>query len=236
MGIGFPRPGTQFLDKTGSPARPWLRLLQRITHTLSNVGYMISGTHADRLALSLADLVEGTSFFETDRTVIYTVISGTWRFSSGVMQGTLGQQPTDLTAADAGFQFAVQDYSHVVKWCGAAWYFAPGDDRPGRIADFAFAPPGAGWQLCDGSVVTYLTVGAVLATALFTTPALTSSPAYRKTGATYTGVINPAGNTAVDTGAGVAVQAGVGTTVAAHTHVHIEGDPANIVVLPYFRR
>jgi hypothetical protein len=66
------------------------------------------GTHAERLAATIANLVSGMLWMETDRgSVIYQNQGGTWLFLTGTMWGTLvpDQRPTDLGVHDAGFDF-----------------------------------------------------------------------------------------------------------------------------------
>lgn len=107
----------------------------------------------------------------------------------GVATFTLAAQPT-LALADAGFVGFVTDFAHLVMWTGAAWIFL--DDCGGSFKDFALPPQGNGWQLCDGSATSILTVGATLTAPAFNTPNLTATPTYKKSAAAYTGALNAA--------------------------------------------
>jgi len=84
------------------------------------------GTHAERLAETIADLVSGMLWMETDRgDVSYQNQGGVWQYITGTMYGTLSpdQRPTDLTAAqDAGFQFRTNvDPARAFAWSGGSW-------------------------------------------------------------------------------------------------------------------
>lgn len=100
-------------------------------------------------------------------------------------------QPT-LGPQDAGYVGLVSDYGHLVRWTGTVWEFVPGDACNGFLQPFAVAPTQSYWGLCDGSVYSYLVMGATLTTANFTTPNLTGTAAYLRSGA-YTGTITAAG-------------------------------------------
>jgi hypothetical protein len=67
--------------------------------------------------------------------------------------------PTDLTANDAGFLLHIVDFSHLVRWTGASWEWAPGDEGNGYIEDFLVPPVSPGWQVCDGTITSLLIVG-----------------------------------------------------------------------------
>lgn len=135
----------------------------------------------------------------------------------GVNTFTVATQPS-LGLADAGYLGFVSEYNHTIRWDGAAWQFWGGDNN-GYFADLAIVPQSPGWQLCDGTVSKYLTLGATLTETAFTTPNLTGTPAYKKAAAAYTGTINAkSGSTAAST-TGIDVT-GTGTTgdELAHTH------------------
>jgi hypothetical protein len=105
-------------------------------------------------------------WFDTDEPTVVTVAHGISHELGGTDQvrigklirsGTLAQQPTGLTAADSGLLYQVlAPYNHTVRWSGTVWEFAPGDCGNGYLADRAFAPQEAGWQICDGSATDYL--------------------------------------------------------------------------------
>lgn len=144
--------------------------------------------------------------------------------------------PTDLSYHDRGFLLTVVEYDHLLRWNGAAWEFAPGDDGNAFFREFVAAPQSAGWVLCDGSTTDYLTLGAVLGATAITLPDETTDPVYHKSDTAYSGTVNAptaptlSGSTGAESththgatstpSATVAVQAGVGTTVATDTHTH----------------
>jgi len=83
------------------------------------------GTHAARLALTPAGIVNGMLWSETDRSeVIYQNQGGTWHYLAGTMYGTMSpdQRPTGLGVNDAGFQFRSTDLpARFFIWSGTAW-------------------------------------------------------------------------------------------------------------------
>lgn len=151
----------------------------------------------------------------------WTLLEG-W---GGPMRGSLAGIPGTLTAHDVGFLYAATDYDRLYRWSGAAWADAPGQPARGQICAFGPQAPPTGWALCDGSVVTISTpTGGSTA---ITLPDLVDNGSghacYIRGGTPYTGTpfgdgLN--GSTGGDLGPGQVVQAGVGTTVAAHGHQH----------------
>jgi hypothetical protein len=82
------------------------------------------GTHAQRLALTLANVTDSELFVEWDRPfVIYQNQGGVWHYIAGTMFGTLSpdQRPTDLGANDAGFDFRGTDQQREFIWSQTAW-------------------------------------------------------------------------------------------------------------------
>jgi hypothetical protein len=70
------------------------------------------GTHAARLAETIANLVSGMLWMETDRgSVIYQNQAGTWLYLAGTMWDTMSpdHRPTDLGVHDAGFDYRSTD-------------------------------------------------------------------------------------------------------------------------------
>lgn len=88
---------------------------------------------------------------------------------------TVATQPT-LGLNDVGYIGLESQFGHLLRWTGAAWEFAPGDGGNGFLLGFPVAPQAVGYGLCDGSVYSYLVVGATLTTANYTTP--TSADVY----------------------------------------------------------
>jgi hypothetical protein len=132
---------------------------------------------------------------------------------------TVATQPTK-TVADAGFVGYLSDVGHFVTWTGTLWHFMPGDVGNGFFRPFAIVPQEVGWQLCDGTATSYLTVGgATLTLTAFTTPNLVASAAYWKSAATYSGAIAAAsGSTATGTTGTGTTGTGTSGDEAAHTH------------------
>ena len=83
------------------------------------------GTHAERLAAPIADLVSGMLWMETDRgSVIYQNQGGTWLFLNGTMWDTMSpdNRPTDLGVHDAGFLYRSTDApAREFVWNQVAW-------------------------------------------------------------------------------------------------------------------
>src|SRR6516162_7421001 len=72
------------------------------------VDFVLYGTHARRLALVPANIIDAVLFIETDRgNALYEIQAGTWMLIVATMWGTLtpDQRPTDLGVDDAGFEF-----------------------------------------------------------------------------------------------------------------------------------
>ena len=82
------------------------------------------GTHAQRLAVVVAAIIDQTLWVETDRGAIYQLQNGTtWQYLAGTMWGTLSpdQRPTDLGTHDAGFDFRGTDQQREFIWSQTAW-------------------------------------------------------------------------------------------------------------------
>lgn len=207
---------------------------------------ILVGTHLNRLTTYPATgQAVGTMFWEYDRTLLYVVTDAfgpkQWRYVSGIYKTSQSALPNDFSSGDVGAQVEVTDYAHILEWTGAAFRFF-GNDTSGYIQMWPAAPdPLTGWQLCNGTATHRLAKDGTLVSV--TVPNYTT-PAYAKLGitasigpnspsgqtsddsagtpagsvaATFTGDTN---GTTVDLGPGVDVQAGTGTIVAAHTHVH----------------
>ena len=83
------------------------------------------GTHAARLAVVVAQVIDQLLWVETDRGVLYQLQTGTtWQYIAGVMWGTMSpdQRPTDLGTHDAGFDFRSTDAPpREFIWSQTAW-------------------------------------------------------------------------------------------------------------------
>lgn len=72
--------------------------------------------------------------------------------------GTLAELP-DWTIREAGRQYYVTDYEHMLYWDGAAWTWAQGEIGSGYYAYFEGAPNTVGanaWALANGATVAKL--------------------------------------------------------------------------------
>ena len=199
-GIYLPLDSVMTDPKTGIISRPWARYAEQQAQqieVLENQGLVTADTHAKRLLITpVINIAKSTLWLETDRKVAYLAGAVVWTYALGVMRATRANQPTDLGTNDTGLLLFVSDFGHLMRWTGTAWEFAEGDVGNGFFRDFAVNPPESGWQLCDGTVTTYLTLsGATLTTTSFTTPNLTGTAAYRKSATAYSGtVITTGGN------------------------------------------
>lgn len=82
------------------------------------------GTHAQRLAVAVAGVIDQMLWVETDRgDVTYQTQANTWHYIAGAMLGTLSpdQRPTDLGANDVGFRYSATDQTAEFYWSGSAW-------------------------------------------------------------------------------------------------------------------
>lgn len=202
-------------------------------------GILLEDTHANRLTLYPASNYSvGTLFYETDRKLVYAVVSSSgtlvWQYIDGVYYDVFANRPTDLATNDTGVLYIPSEHLHWCRWGGAAWTIL--DPDAGIFVDSAVAL-GAGWQVCDGTATTYLTIaGAGLAQTAFTTPDEVTAPSgvYHKSIAAYTGTINAptagaiSGSTANTTATNQAAATGV-TIVDHPSHTH---DDASSLATP----
>lgn len=180
----------------------------------------------------------GFLFFATDRTVTYRWDGSVWSYDSGTMRDTLANIPT-LGADDVGFLFFATDYAHTFRWGGAAWTFAPGDEGSGFFRDFAIAPAGAEWAVCDGSATDYVASDATVHA--ITPPDLTGG-VYRRGAAAYSSTVHAASGGTIsgdtsDESAGTPSgtnDAPVFTGTAGSTGSTSAGTPAGAVSAPTF--
>lgn len=195
------------------------------------------------ISLSGAAAESAQQFRVNDNGLTYRLRDGRWIYASGVLTATFAKKPR-VDAADAGLLWNVSDYAHLLRWTGTAWEWV---DAPGNyIAHFAAAPQGNGWQYCDGTATTYLSIAAgVVSEAAFTPPnipAFAGTGLYLKLGGTYTGTRNIAqtptmGGSNSNPAKNVALGA---VNVPDPPHIHpitLIKDPIdNLIMLPYYRR
>lgn len=178
-----------------------------------------------------------------------------------IHEGTLANKPVNLRSQDEGLLFHATDFDRWFRWNGSSWERAPQERPTAEIAFFAVTP-GTGWRLCDGAAAITRT-NADATTTSVTMPNLVGR--YVKGGAAYTGAnvaaVAPGltGSTASATtgittdsaGGGGEAQSGAGAaTTGSHSHgvtdpghshgvgtlaVDAAGEPAHVVLLPYYR-
>lgn len=202
------------------------------TDTAAAVGSLISttgGTRKQRLVYVPQQLTAGSTWWETDRQVLYVVqlvnAAHSWQYLAGTMRGTLSAKPTDLTTADAGLLYFATDYARTFRWTGSAWENAPGETAQGAISFFD-GNPGTGWSIADGTTTTFST-----ATAGTTSKAKPNVVgAYIKGASTYTGTQTAAsgsisGSTATESGHTHSID---------HDHAAVSSDgPSGLTALNY---
>lgn len=135
-------------------------------------------THAHRL--TRPPVTDLSLFYETDRTVWYLAVGGTWIYYTGVMSGLLTNIPTDLdNTHDTGFQYHATDYGHTWFWQSSTYNFGPGESSGQIVAVTATSAPAGGvWHACDGSTVSISKATGATAAALIqsvTLPDLTGN-------------------------------------------------------------
>lgn len=190
-----------------------------------------------------------TQIFITDRNFIEYVVrvvtgankwvyqAGTYSVTQSAISGLKGFNGGALGANDSGLLIEVTDYAHILKWGGAAWGWGPGESGSGYFQDFAVAPTGSGWHLCDGSPgIAYLKSDGTTGTVTLPNP--NGSASYRKNAGSYSATItaavaptisghtetgnaafNPA-NTGNDNDAGHGAATGADFTAALNPHQH----------------
>jgi hypothetical protein len=200
-------------------------------------GAVVRDTHANRVNYPAASY-DGFLYWETsatipdtDRTSLYISNAGIWEYVGGEMQSsssTLADLPGGLGADDAGFRYRSSYFYRAWEWNGSAWHYADGGVGAGaQVATSGAAPSGGLWQACDGSTVACAldsaTIGSL--TASNTAASAGNNPMIEGgAGGSQQAAAAPqyaAPNTGNDSGSGTVVFAGVGTTVAAHTHTHV---------------
>ena len=134
------------------------------------------GTHAARLAVVVADVIDQMVWVETDRSnVIYQLQSGIWWFLAGTMWGTFSpdQRPTDLGTHDAGFDFRTTDAPpRQFIWSQTAWIeTTPPPATPQNSGQIAYATTTLALttasQAVPGCSLTLSRAGTYLITAVF---------------------------------------------------------------------
>ena len=154
----------------GLMSRRWQRWARDLQHIVNQVGVTYTGA-SSAVRPDPATVVDGTTFWNTSRTVLYVVSNHSWRYVAGIYRvSTIADAPADLTLGDADFRMHVASSNHILRWTGTAWEFAPEDDGNGYYVSFGIAPPVTGWVVCDGNATTYLLPGVSLTEVSFTLP------------------------------------------------------------------
>lgn len=152
-----------FFDRapTGSPFVNSRRFIEKVWldwWKTSDLGAIIQDTRANRATYAAADYTN-RFYFESDTKLTYLSNGTLWKYYSGSYDRTQAQIAAfiaTLTIDDTGLLIVVTDFTHILKWGGAALDFAPGDDGSNYFLDAPSAPLGKTVQLCDGTATTYL--------------------------------------------------------------------------------
>lgn len=216
----------------------------------SSGGGVIYGTRAARLGAGAYP--DGTLYVITDEgELVYQSQASAWVFIEGSYKRTQAQIAAyiaTLGATDAGVLIEVTDYRHVLRWTGSALEWGPNEDGRHDIVALPVDPsPTTGWQLCDGTTVSYLNSDGT--TGSFATPDLTSAAnkaAYLKLGdavAGPTAAVAPTftGNAIGFTTSTAAAAAGLAfltspTTQPITGSVSATGEPRSYKLRPWFRQ
>ena len=167
--------------------------------------------------------------------------SAEWVYVYGMCENTLANFPIDLGELDAGFLFRATNYDRIWRWTGSAWERSPGE-LPTLFVGLFCTAPGTGWKLLDGTGNPFTYTTATGGTATITIqdargyyPKMAAAFTGNQVAATapgFTGGVTAGGSTGLTINSGqasigtpsslVAVQSGVGTTVAALDHTHVD--------------
>lgn len=191
-----------------------------------------SGTYNDTFANRPTDLTvydDGFMFRSKDHLVCErwsgSALNFTWASGVTIAPFTvLATLAAVLVASEVGWPVYDTTYQHMWYWNVSGWNYAPGDCGSQYIVMAPSAPAGGVWYPCDGTG--HLCTTATGGTTTITPPNYNGIAA-AIFGGGYSAVVNSATNTSADAGVGQTVQSGTGVTVAAHTHQHTTGNPAN---------
>lgn len=176
-----------------------------------------TGAYTRQWGRWIQDLFGQMDSLTTEVDTLATVVNGL----PGVNRKTYAElNALGLGASDEGYLAFEYTYNHFVRWTGATWQFFGGDVGNKFRRDFMGAPQELGWQLCDGTVTDYLTLGATLTVTAVTTPNLTGTPSFHKSIAAYTGALEAAiaPSLSGSTGSAGTTVSGTTGTESAHTH------------------
>lgn len=147
--------GVQYVysQRQGSTVLQWV--------ALAHQGTQISDTRATRANYDPTTLPLGTTYYETDTTLYYTVqlIGGVnvWLFYSGYWARTQAQVPgvgATLGPNDNVLRIRTTDTAHVYIWTGTVWHFegeGSGNYALSGTGGFPFGGTAAMWGIANGS-------------------------------------------------------------------------------------
>ena len=133
----------------------------------------ILGTHTQRLtAYPAVCFTPGSTFLETDTTILYTSDGQNWIDPKGVLidpdlSGILQLLPGSLGSNDKGYLYRSEYYQRTWIWDGQYWhYFGSALGAGAQVATSSSTTPPSGglWQTCDGSTVNCALDGATVGT------------------------------------------------------------------------
>src|SRR6185312_12553768 len=91
------------VDQQGFITQMWRKLFQTLPFNAQSQ-QLVKGTHASRKNILASSYVDGSVFFESDRSLLYMAISGAWQYFAGTLLSPQATLPdaTDLGLPDAG--------------------------------------------------------------------------------------------------------------------------------------
>jgi hypothetical protein len=147
--------GIQYVwsQRQGSTAFQWVALARQ--------GVEFYDIRANRANYDATKLPLGSTYFETDTTLIYTVQSvggvNVWLFYSGYWARTQAQVPgvgATLGPNDNDLRIRTTDTQHVYIWTGAVWHFdgeGSGFYTISGTGTYPFGGTSATWGIANGS-------------------------------------------------------------------------------------
>jgi hypothetical protein len=147
--------GIQYVwsGRQGSTVYQWV--------ALAHQGTQVTDTRANRATYDPTKLPLGTTYYETDTTLYYTVqlVGGVnvWLFSSGIWARTQAQVPgvgATLGANDNDLRIRTTDTAHTYIWTGTVWHFdgeGSGTYALSGTGGYPFGGTAAMWGIADGS-------------------------------------------------------------------------------------
>jgi hypothetical protein len=147
--------GIQYVysGRQGSTVLQWV--------ALAHQGTQFTDTRANRANYDPTKLPLGTTYYESDTTLYYTVqiVGGVnvWLFYSGYWSRTQAQVPgvgATLGLNDNDLRIRTSDTAHVYIWTGTVWHFegeGSGSYALSGTGTFPFGGTAAMWGIANGS-------------------------------------------------------------------------------------